>query len=427
MVQKPTEKSATGDGEDRGSGDGEADGSGDGEADGSGHGENPSEKDGTLGLEIGSLGMGCEYDMKTGNLVESEKVKQQREINELKGQRQPDNTAGISQRRDSSVADSEAPPLRMIDGGPGDPVDGIKEQTPCDLHEVFRNLSVKVVVGFVLPAFGAEGEPATWHGNEIPAGYARVGVDSVVPSWETLQLVIPGGDGQWYIDACKENTSYIVADIPEDYYFRKEEIHIEMNELWQLFNLDALDKSLMSCYCLLKIIECISNKMFNVGFVDPDKVHHDTVKNNVEETGGNLLRFIGEQNFCDSILFPYNYSFHWILLNIQVDKGIVEVRDPLSRGLDGFRDLQHSPEAELAEARAELAAARSEIAASSAALAAAPPLPRPPPAAAVLQAIANDDDNIEFLPYDAEQRALVASFESLPGDADRRPAVTSEA
>ena len=55
---------------------------------------------------------------------------------------------------------------------------------------------------------------------------------------------------QWYLDACKENTSYIVANIPEEYYFRKEEIHIEMNELWQLFNLDALDKSLMSCYCL---------------------------------------------------------------------------------------------------------------------------------------------------------------------------------
>ena len=127
--------------------------------------------------------------------------------------------------------------------------------------------------------------------------------------------------------------------------------------------------------CRLKIIECRSNKMFNVGFVDPDKVHHDTVKNNAKETGGNLLRFIGEQSFCDSILFPYNYrwesywsvvhiqfflldvkcnswriyiyiyinmcSFHWILLNIQVDKGIVEVRDPLSRGLEGFRDLQH--------------------------------------------------------------------------------------
>ncbi|KAK1614877.1 hypothetical protein QYE76_020394 [Lolium multiflorum] len=89
----------------------------------------------------------------------------------------------------------------MIDGGPGDPVDGIKEQTPCDLHDVFRNVSVKVAVGYVLPAFGAEGEPATWHGNEIPAGYAHVGVDSVVPSWETLQLDIPGGFNQHPIAA----------------------------------------------------------------------------------------------------------------------------------------------------------------------------------------------------------------------------------
>ena len=55
---------------------------------------------------------------------------------------------------------------------------------------------------------------------------------------------------QWYLDVCKENKKFIVANIPEEYYFRKEEIHIEMNELWQLFNLDALDKSLMSCYCL---------------------------------------------------------------------------------------------------------------------------------------------------------------------------------
>ncbi|KAK1644471.1 hypothetical protein QYE76_062276 [Lolium multiflorum] len=160
---------------------------------------------------------------------------QQREINELKGQRQPDNTAGISQRRDSSVADSEAPTTRMIDGGPGDPVDGIKEQTPCDLLVVFRNMSVKVAVGYVLPAFGPE---------------------DIVPTADIVPQFVYGADlvskeqlhklpthmrnlHQWYLDACKENI-----------------------------------------------------------------------------------------------------SFHWILLDIKVDKGIVEVRDPLSRGVDGFRDLQ---------------------------------------------------------------------------------------
>ncbi|KAM0884309.1 hypothetical protein ACQ4PT_031083 [Festuca glaucescens] len=146
---------------------------------------------------------------------------------------------------------------------------------------------------------------------------------------------------KWYLDACKENKTFIVGNIPEEYYFRREDLHIEISELWQLFNLDSLDKSLMSCYCLLKIDECRRNKITNIGFVDPDKVHHGTVKDKTEDTGGNLLRFITEQHFCDSILFPYNYSFHWILLDIQVNKGIVEVRDPLSRDLEGFRDLQH--------------------------------------------------------------------------------------
>ena len=55
---------------------------------------------------------------------------------------------------------------------------------------------------------------------------------------------------QWYLDACKRDKKYIVANVPEEYYFRREDIHIEICELWQLFNLDALDKSLMSCYCM---------------------------------------------------------------------------------------------------------------------------------------------------------------------------------
>nr|XP_051211676.1 uncharacterized protein LOC127329178 [Lolium perenne] len=95
---------------------------------------------------------------------------------------------------------------------------------------------------------------------------------------------------QWYLDVCKENTTFIVANIPDAYYFRREVLHIEISELWQLFNLDSLDKSLMSCYCLLKIDECRIKNITNIGFVDPDKVHHDTVRDKDEETGGNLLR-----------------------------------------------------------------------------------------------------------------------------------------
>jgi hypothetical protein len=42
----------------------------------------------------------------------------------------------------------------------------------------------------------------------------------------------------------------IVASVPREYYGRHEEIHVEFEELFQMYNCDALDKSLMSCYCL---------------------------------------------------------------------------------------------------------------------------------------------------------------------------------
>ena len=64
---------------------------------------------------------------------------------------------------------------------------------------------------------------------------------------------------------------------------------------------------LCTLLCRLRIDECRIKNITNIGFVDPDKVHHDTVRDKDEETGGNLLRFITEQHFWDSILFPYKY------------------------------------------------------------------------------------------------------------------------
>ena len=52
---------------------------------------------------------------------------------------------------------------------------------------------------------------------------------------------------EWYMTADK---MFIIAKVPREYYFRPEEIHVEFDELFQMYNFDALDKSLMSCYCL---------------------------------------------------------------------------------------------------------------------------------------------------------------------------------
>jgi hypothetical protein len=74
---------------------------------------------------------------------------------------------------------------------------------------------------------------------------------------------------------------------------------------------------------------------------------------------------------------------------------------------------------ELAEAGAELAEVRAEMGAASAALAAAPPLSAAPLKDTFIHDITADDDD-DHIQFSGEQRAPLASFESLLGDADRR-------
>ena len=57
----------------------------------------------------------------------------------------------------------------------------------------------------------------------------------------------------------------------------------------------------------MKILECKRKRIYNIGFIDPDKVHITTLTNNPEETEENILRFLMEQNFSDHILFSYNF------------------------------------------------------------------------------------------------------------------------
>jgi len=58
----------------------------------------------------------------------------------------------------------------------------------------------------------------------------------------------------------------------------------------------------------MKILFCRSKNIINVGFIDPDKIHIETLKDKPQETEENLLTFLNEQNFCDHILFPYNFE-----------------------------------------------------------------------------------------------------------------------
>ena len=72
------------------------------------------------------------------------------------------------------------------------PVDEITQRTPCALQTCSKNLKFTVAYGSAVSSTPGE----VYHGQEIPTGYAKVGVEEVCNDWKNLELDIPGGDGE---------------------------------------------------------------------------------------------------------------------------------------------------------------------------------------------------------------------------------------
>ena len=56
---------------------------------------------------------------------------------------------------------------------------------------------------------------------------------------------------QWYMDITKiSDRLSLMVNVMEDHYYHEKAVCVEYSELFQLYNQDALDKSIISCYCL---------------------------------------------------------------------------------------------------------------------------------------------------------------------------------
>jgi hypothetical protein len=55
---------------------------------------------------------------------------------------------------------------------------------------------------------------------------------------------------EWYMHAAKGEREFVLMKITEDHFLGQDLVHIEFDEFFQLFNQDALDKSLVSAYFL---------------------------------------------------------------------------------------------------------------------------------------------------------------------------------
>ena len=56
---------------------------------------------------------------------------------------------------------------------------------------------------------------------------------------------------QWYMDITKRSDrESLMVQVKKDHYYHEKPVTVEYSELFQLYNQDALDKSIVSCYCL---------------------------------------------------------------------------------------------------------------------------------------------------------------------------------
>jgi hypothetical protein len=55
---------------------------------------------------------------------------------------------------------------------------------------------------------------------------------------------------EWYVVVAKAEQEMLVVEVTNEHYLGEDEIHIDFEELFQLFQQDALDKSLVNCYYL---------------------------------------------------------------------------------------------------------------------------------------------------------------------------------
>jgi len=54
----------------------------------------------------------------------------------------------------------------------------------------------------------------------------------------------------WYKNVAKTGTESMMVGVKEEHYFQEYMVMVEFSELFQLYNIRALDKAILSCYCL---------------------------------------------------------------------------------------------------------------------------------------------------------------------------------
>ncbi|XP_066160118.1 uncharacterized protein [Oryza sativa Japonica Group] len=137
---------------------------------------------------------------------------------------------------------------------------------------------------------------------------------------------------QLYMEMSAAGREMIGARIRDTDFLQGDDIlWINFKGIYELYQLDALDVSIMSCWILMEIQRARRRRVFDTGFIDPRRVNVAMLDQYPQETEDNLVHLLKAQHYKTFILLPYNTEFHWVLLLFDLEACTVNVYDSMDK------------------------------------------------------------------------------------------------
>ncbi|CAN6299540.1 unnamed protein product [Urochloa humidicola] len=147
----------------------------------------------------------------------------------------------------------------------------------------------------------------------------------------------------WYSKRTKNDLlSHTISLLFFEKYFQleeKQEFFIQLDLLYDLYNRDALDVSLVRCWTLSKALECEA-KNLNIGFLDPNEVNIRRIEENPSGMETYLQQCFVKLQDRNFILLPYNFNFHWILVAIFLERSRIVIFYSLNNPQTEFKQIK---------------------------------------------------------------------------------------
>nr|CAE76029.1 B1292H11.15 [Oryza sativa Japonica Group] len=133
---------------------------------------------------------------------------------------------------------------------------------------------------------------------------------------------------QRYMEMSTSGREIIGARIKSSDFLQGEDVlWINFKDIYELYQLDALDVFILSAWILMEIQRARWRGVFDTGFIDPRKVNIDMITDYPQAIEDNLVNLLKEQHYK---------RFHWVLLLFDLEAYRVNFYDSMNKDESTF-------------------------------------------------------------------------------------------